>query len=1094
MTHTGLASIEALNSQYQITVMTPVFPTLKAKQLATGKMASALYADIQAKFPQRTQRAPRDGTLPVFTHIYTLKLKEPDADILAVCAAYQQDPHVEWCQPNYQMTIQWVPNDPYYSSSNAWGQGYEDLWGLKQLTLEPAWDRTRGAGIVVAVVDTGVDYTHPDIAPNVWINPREDRNPNGVDDDANGYIDDIRGFDFGNSWDENEDGDYADPNDINDPDPMDALGHGTHVAGTIAAVGDNNLGIVGVAPDATVMALKTFYDAVGYAYVEDLARALVYATDNGADVINNSWGCAEPCPSDPLLEAAVTYAYNSGAVVVFAAGNESMDVALFSPQNMTNPKPIVVAATDHTDGRADFSNYGELIDVAAPGGDSGNMEDTPSGSHFYVNILSLRAATTDMYVGTPNYTQGEFVLGGSFYRARGTSMAAPHVSGLAALILAHRPTFTNEEVRQVLRLSADDAATPGWDFITGAGRINATTALTIESVPKVQWEIREPEPGTTIAPLDGPVKIRGTAAGEDFTSYQVFVGQGPFPTTWNSLGAPVHGPVINGLLGTWVIQDLSEDLYLIRLVVTSTSGLQYEELVPVEISKARPLITDLADQISPSISEHWVVWEDEGLTSVDPVQVTLYDLETSRTTFVGTPDSSCRVTEESFLSPSITSNRIAWQQLCGTQQAIELYDLNTTMRQRITSLDNTTWREAPAISDRLVVWQQDRVFSSTLWDIGLYGLANTSEQLINLAEVQWHPHVSGTKIVWEHIPQGGRSQQQLFFCDYDLTQGGCSEQGPIPFTFTKGRYPISPRISGNRIVWAERNTSVDWEIVLCDLEKPAGESGYCFNEATHQPITSNPAPQWSAAISGNRIVWVDERLGNPDIFMCVYDPTAGTCPAEPVTTHPSRQEAPAIEGDRVVWMDDRRGNWDIYFRDLVNQSPELQAIGDRTVEARSTVTITVKATDPDFDRLVLSASSLPKGARFNTRTGVFTWTPTGKQHGAHSITFSVSDGELTDSEMIAIHVQLAITGSVKLVPSRSPISGCTVTLYGNKELTQVLAEATTDNDGAFRFQRNPGTYWVKPTQFPSGITVTNPPKAKQVKLKTSSKKVTFLVK
>src|SRR5690606_3555282 len=152
--------------------------------------------------------------------------------------------HVDYAHPNNVPHAVYTPNDPFLASSGSWGQTEEDLWGLSQLDVEAAWDGARGTGVVVGVVDSGIDYNHPDITDNIWTNTDEIAG-NGVDDDGNGYVDDVRGW----------------ATDGGDNDPIDGGGHGTHVAGSIAAQDDNGIGVVGVAPDAQVMAVKSLSDS-----------------------------------------------------------------------------------------------------------------------------------------------------------------------------------------------------------------------------------------------------------------------------------------------------------------------------------------------------------------------------------------------------------------------------------------------------------------------------------------------------------------------------------------------------------------------------------------------------------------------------------------------------------------------------------------------------------------------------------------------------------------------------------------------------------------------------------------------------------------
>jgi hypothetical protein len=170
----------------------------------------------------RQKRAPEGSVVPSLEGIHLLKTA-PDADISSLVAVFQSHPAVEYAQPNYKYELSMVPNDPYYSSRGSWKQSYDDLWGLKpnRLNCEAAWDETQGEGVLVGVLDTGIDYNHPDLAANVYINEREIAG-NGIDDDNNGLVDDVRGFDFSD----------------NDADVIDTHGHGSHVSGTIAAVGN----------------------------------------------------------------------------------------------------------------------------------------------------------------------------------------------------------------------------------------------------------------------------------------------------------------------------------------------------------------------------------------------------------------------------------------------------------------------------------------------------------------------------------------------------------------------------------------------------------------------------------------------------------------------------------------------------------------------------------------------------------------------------------------------------------------------------------------------------------------------------------------
>jgi subtilisin family serine protease len=233
---------------------------------------------------------------------------------------------------------------------------------------------------------------------------------------------------------------------------------------------NNGIGVASVAPQAKVMAVKGLND-YGRGHDTGLAEGIVYAVDNGADVQNFSW--AGPTGDFSVVTDACQYAHGLGCVLVGAAGNNAGNADKLSPANLD--EVITVASSTHTDGKSDFSNWGTKIDVAAPGGDNYLGDKVPYPNR---NILSLRAANTDMYLD--GHSMG--IIGNDppayyYYRARGTSMAAPHVSGLAALITSIRPDLTNEEIRQAIRSGSDDLGIDGRDNFFGDGRINAYHTL-----------------------------------------------------------------------------------------------------------------------------------------------------------------------------------------------------------------------------------------------------------------------------------------------------------------------------------------------------------------------------------------------------------------------------------------------------------------------------------------------------------------------------------------------------------------------------------------------------------------------------------------
>ena len=449
-----------------------------------------------------------------------------DADISQEIMKYKSNPSlqniIEEIQPNYIMTTCLEPNDPYYHSSGSWGQSFPDLWGLHKIDAEGAWDVTTGAweeittgshDVVVAVVDTGVDYLHEDIGQNMWIN--KDDPPNGIDDDHDGFIDNKYGADFA----------------YNDGDPMDGHGHGTHCAGTIAAMGNNSFGVVGMNWHCQIMAVKGLDDS-GSGWSDTLASALRWAVDNGANVVSNSWGTPYREPSDPIIENAIRYVYDCGCTVVFAAGNSNDDVKYYSPNNMD--EVINVAATDYLDRRASFSNFGDLVSVCAPG----------------VDILSLRARDTDMY------GDGRHIVDDIYYYSSGTSMACPHVAGLAALLLAKNHGLTPDMIKTMLTGAVDEIDSE----VHIGGRINASKALSIRPA------IVKLYPFTNDGEVIGTVNISGTAWGEEFLYYVVECGQGINPTSWTEIVNSTT-TITDGVLATFNTDSYTDGYYSIRLRV-----------------------------------------------------------------------------------------------------------------------------------------------------------------------------------------------------------------------------------------------------------------------------------------------------------------------------------------------------------------------------------------------------------------------------------------------------------------------------------------------------------------------------------------------
>lgn len=346
---------------------------------------------------------------------------------------------VDYAEPNYRVISQAVPNDQYYSLQ----------WGMQDMNAESAWDtRTDASSVIVGVIDSGVQYNHPDLADNIWTNSAEIPN-NGIDDDNNGYVDDFYGYDFDNE----------------DSNPIDDNGHGTHVAGTIGAVADNGIGVAGVAWNASLMSLKV----IGNGSNADVARAIDYATDNGAKITNNSYGYAGTnVPGSQVMSDAIGRAKNAGVLYIVAAGNSRTGIPASDMDGNFNSWPaeeskvhdnvITVAAIDEGGGFASYSHWGdESVQIAAPG---------TSIASTYIN--------------------------NGYVYSSGTSMAAPQVAGAAALLWAERPDLSYLDIKAALL----DNARPDHLSLVGSGVLDLGASMAAVS---------------TGTPNEGPTAVNDSA-------------------------------------------------------------------------------------------------------------------------------------------------------------------------------------------------------------------------------------------------------------------------------------------------------------------------------------------------------------------------------------------------------------------------------------------------------------------------------------------------------------------------------------------------------------------------------------------------------
>lgn len=479
-----------------------------------------------------------------------------------------------------------TPDDPLLHSAGSWSQDYEDQWALDALRVysdAAATQSAEPAQAVVAVIDTGMDYLHPDFAAErLWRTPGEQRN--GYDDDDNGFVDDLIGWNFVD----------------NNNNPWDQSGHGTHIAGIIAACTDNGVGIAAVNGDAVVMPLKVANFA-GQARSSAVAAAIYYAVDHGAQVINLSLG--SELVTDLEREAA-DYAASQGVLIVVSAGNKGLSTDRSGYASL--PGVLVVGASDLNGERAGFSNFGARLGVLAPG----------------VEVLSLRARDSDFIALTdpPDYEPGAAVVGddGHYYRASGTSFSAAMVSGVASRLLALRPELEAQDVERILRQSAIDVDAPGVDQTSGYGRVDYVRALAAEAADFIDARLVAVD--LSLADEKIWIAVAGTADAAAFSTAELMVRaaagsvveeepdpkkkkrkkkkkkgevEPPSPYDWQPFGNAIAEPIRNGTLGALDLATLSamtanSGSWELRLIVKDQHGNERASFLAMALPAPEP--------------------------------------------------------------------------------------------------------------------------------------------------------------------------------------------------------------------------------------------------------------------------------------------------------------------------------------------------------------------------------------------------------------------------------------------------------------------------------------------------------------------------
>lgn len=451
------------------------------------------------------------------------------------------DPDIEYIEPAHIYHVDYIPNDSLVSQQ----------WALSKIDAFDAWNITQGSDtVLLGIVDTGIDYLHPDLKNKIKFNSEEmgtdsqgrDKRTNGIDDDGNGFIDDYMGWDFvdrvGYPYDSTG-GDYLGW----DNDPWDDFGHGTYIAGIAAAETNNGFGIAGVAPKIKVLNIRAF-DPTGNGGEDDVAAAILYAVLMKCKVINMSFGDDS---FSYVLRDVIRYAYSQNIVLVASSGNSGSDQPHY-PSGYS--EVICVGNSTQEDYVASSSNYGSTLDLVAPGS-------------------SILTTSKD----------------GSYAEVSGTSASAPFVSATAALLLSIG-NFTNEEVKQIIKSTCDDIGDPGWDIHSGAGRLNLYRALSIPAASIIKFNTPKQDYATDQDTLD----INATVMSAYFQSCDLYYGTGINPSNWTTLFLNQKYQFSNKDIYKLSLSSLPDTVYNLRLVVHLINGNTLEERVNFYVMRSAPQV------------------------------------------------------------------------------------------------------------------------------------------------------------------------------------------------------------------------------------------------------------------------------------------------------------------------------------------------------------------------------------------------------------------------------------------------------------------------------------------------------------------------
>ncbi|HVO75300.1 MAG TPA: S8 family serine peptidase, partial [Ignavibacteriaceae bacterium] len=468
---------------------------------------------------------------PGLSNILKITLyNKADSDLLVQSAS--SDPSIEYIEEAHVYKIDSVPNDSLINAQ----------WALTKIDAFNAWNITTGdTSIIIGIIDTGIDFLHPDLKNKIYKNYREIPG-NNIDDDNNGFVDDFMGWDFtdrtGFPFDSTG-GDYLNWDNV----PSDDNGHGTYIAGIAGAESNNGIGISGAAPNIRLLNIRAF-DPAGFGDEDDVAAGILYAIEMGAKVINMSFGDNS---FSYVLRDVIKYAYSQNVVMIASSGNSGSNLPHY-PSGFT--EVISVGNSTPEDFVSSNSNFGSTLDLVAPG----------------TSILTTSK-------------------GGGYSEVSGTSASAPFVSAAAALILSLQQ-FTNDEIKEIIKSTADDIDAAGWDENSGAGRLNLFKALSViaPSVFKFNYPYQD------FATNSDSISVNATILSALFRKYELYIGTGLNPAAWNILIENGLNQVSNQQIFNLDISSFRDTVYCLRLVLYQSNGRTSEERLNFFVDRTAPEI------------------------------------------------------------------------------------------------------------------------------------------------------------------------------------------------------------------------------------------------------------------------------------------------------------------------------------------------------------------------------------------------------------------------------------------------------------------------------------------------------------------------